>query len=96
MSFDTLNVNSTLLSPIKKMRLSKVDPSSYSKPENEVIEHIDLDWNIDFERHVVSGTATYSFKIIAASIETIVSICLFIELIWSANLFNFCDLFCFV
>lgn len=55
------------------MRLSKVDPSSYSTPENEVIKNIDLDWNIDFERHVVSGTATYTFEILAASIETIVS-----------------------
>lgn len=55
------------------MRLSKVDPSSYSTPENEVIENIDLDWNINFERRVVSGTATYTFKIIAESIETIVS-----------------------
>lgn len=55
------------------MRLSKVDPSSYSTPENEIIKNIDLDWNIDFERHVVNGTATYTFEIIAASIETIVS-----------------------
>lgn len=55
------------------MRLSKIDPSSYSTPENEVIQNIDLDWNIDFERHVVNGTATYTFKIIAKSIETIVS-----------------------
>lgn len=55
------------------MRLSKVDPSSYSTPENEIITNIDLAWNIDFERHVVSGTATYTFKILAASIETIVS-----------------------
>lgn len=55
------------------MRLSKIDPSSYSTPENEVIENIDLNWHIDFERHVVSGTATYTFKILAESIETIVS-----------------------
>lgn len=55
------------------MRLSKVDPSSYSSPEKEIIKNIDLDWNIDFDRHVVNGTATYTFKILAASIETIVS-----------------------
>lgn len=60
------------------MRLSKVDPSSYSTPENEVIQNIDLDWNIDFERHVVHGTATYAFKIIAESIETIVSLIFFL------------------
>lgn len=55
------------------MRLSKGDPNSYSTPENEVIKNIDLDWNVDFERQVVSGTATYTFEIIAPTIETIVS-----------------------
>lgn len=64
------------------MRLSKVDPSSYSTPENEIIKNIDLDWNIDFERHVVNGTATYTFEIIAASIETIVSLIFHIQLTW--------------
>lgn len=56
------------------MRLSTVDPCSYSTPETEVIEHIDLDWFIDFERHVIGGKATYLFKIVSESVETIVSL----------------------
>lgn len=71
------------------MRLSKVDPSSYSTPENEVIQNIDLDWNIDFERHVVNGTATYTFKIIAESIEQIVSDFFIYLFTRQANLIDF-------
>lgn len=55
------------------MRLSNNDPSSYSTPETEIIHHVDLDWTVDFEKKVVKGTAELHFKILAKSIEQIVS-----------------------
>ncbi|XP_037041873.1 leukotriene A-4 hydrolase isoform X2 [Bradysia coprophila] len=70
-SISSVNYHRNLQPSTVRMRLSKVDPSSYSTPEDEVIKNIDLEWNIDFERHVVSGTAVYTIKILAASVETI-------------------------
>lgn len=57
-----------------KMRLSSVDPNSYSTPENEIIQHVDLDWTVDFDKKILKGNALLKFKIIAKSIKTIVSI----------------------
>jgi leukotriene-A4 hydrolase len=54
-------------------RLGKIDPSSYSQPELVKIEHVDLDWSVDFDNHVLRGSAVLHFKILAKSIENIVS-----------------------
>jgi hypothetical protein len=59
--------------PAKLTRLGKIDPSSYSQPEFLKIEHVDLDWTVDFDNHVLLGSAVLHFKILAKSIETIVS-----------------------
>jgi leukotriene-A4 hydrolase len=51
--------------------MGKVDPSSYSQPELIKIQHVDIDWTVDFENHVLSGSALLYFDIIAESIEDI-------------------------
>ena len=54
-------------------RLSANDPSSYSTPETEIITHVNLDWTVNFEEKILGGTAELHFKILASSIEKIVS-----------------------
>lgn len=56
-----------------KMRLSKIDPNSYSNPEEAIIDHIDLDWSVDFFKKILKGSAKLSFKILIKSIQEIVS-----------------------
>uniref|UniRef100_U5EZH8 Leukotriene A(4) hydrolase n=1 Tax=Corethrella appendiculata TaxID=1370023 RepID=U5EZH8_9DIPT len=53
------------------MRLSKIDPNSFSNPEDVVIKHIDLIWNVNFDKKTLSGVATIHFDILAQSIEKI-------------------------
>ncbi|XP_072942485.1 leukotriene A-4 hydrolase isoform X1 [Epargyreus clarus] len=43
--------------------LSPMDPSSYSRPELAVIEHVNLEFNIDFEKQVLYGVAVLNFKV---------------------------------
>jgi leukotriene-A4 hydrolase len=54
-------------------RLSTVDPSSYSQPEFVKIQHVDLDWNVNFTEKNLAGSATIQFLILAKFIEEIVS-----------------------
>ena len=44
-----------------KMNIQR-DPHSYSKPEEAVIKHIDLDLEVNFEQKELSGTAEIKFK----------------------------------
>lgn len=55
------------------MRLSKIDPNSYSNSEDVVTQHVDLDWTVDFTKQTLKGSAKLNFKILAKSIEHIVS-----------------------
>lgn len=55
------------------MRLSKIDPNSYSNPEEAIIDHINLDWSVDFSKKILKGSASLNFKILKKSIEEIVS-----------------------
>lgn len=54
------------------MRLG-LDPSSYSQPDLVKVQHIDLDWSVNFNESVLVGTATIKFLILAKFIEEIVS-----------------------
>lgn len=54
------------------MRLGP-DPSSYAQPDLVKIQHIDLDWSVNFGESVLNGTATIKFLILAKFIEEIVS-----------------------
>lgn len=54
------------------MRLG-LDPSSYAQPELVKVQHIDLDWSVNFSENVIAGTATIRFLILAKFIEEIVS-----------------------
>lgn len=54
------------------MRLGP-DPSSYSRPDLVKVQHIDLDWTVNFSDSVLAGTATIQFLILAKFIDEIVS-----------------------
>lgn len=54
------------------MRLGP-DPSSFAQPDLVKVNHIDLDWNVNFSESVLSGTATIKFIILTKFIEEIVS-----------------------
>lgn len=41
--------------------------------ENVVTKHIDLFWNVDFNKQTISGEAILHFEIVAREIERIVS-----------------------
>lgn len=60
---------------VEKMgRLGKVDPNSYAEPEKIFLQHADLDWEIDFNRKIISGSVTLKFKILSEEgVENIVS-----------------------
>ncbi|XP_045778042.1 leukotriene A-4 hydrolase [Maniola jurtina] len=44
--------------------LSPLDPSSFSRPEFAIIKHIDLTYNVDFEKKVLHGTALYNIQVL--------------------------------
>lgn len=39
------------------MALSPSDPNSYSLPEEAVVTHVHLDWDVDFDKKVLAGHA---------------------------------------
>lgn len=54
------------------MRLG-TDPSSFAQINDVKIQHIDLDWKVNFKDNVLSGSATIKFLIVAKFMEEIVS-----------------------
>uniref|UniRef100_A0A182YMS6 Peptidase M1 leukotriene A4 hydrolase/aminopeptidase C-terminal domain-containing protein n=1 Tax=Anopheles stephensi TaxID=30069 RepID=A0A182YMS6_ANOST len=60
-----------LYRPITTMRLSPLDPSSYSNAHELIIRHVDLDWTVNFDKSTISGTATLNFKLIKKDLEEI-------------------------
>ncbi|XP_034835257.1 leukotriene A-4 hydrolase [Maniola hyperantus] len=44
--------------------LSPLDPSSFSRPEFAIIKHIDLTYDVDFEKKVLYGTALYNIQVL--------------------------------
>uniref|UniRef100_A0A6B2E589 Putative bifunctional leukotriene a4 hydrolase/aminopeptidase lta4h n=1 Tax=Phlebotomus kandelakii TaxID=1109342 RepID=A0A6B2E589_9DIPT len=53
------------------MRLSAVDPSSFSNADEVITKHVNLDWTVDFQRSVLAGSAEISMKILASEIDQI-------------------------
>ncbi|XP_042225073.1 leukotriene A-4 hydrolase-like isoform X1 [Homarus americanus] len=43
-------------------RLSPADPNSYSRPDQVVVSSLHLNWDVDFSRKIVSGTATLTVE----------------------------------
>ncbi|HMG16058.1 MAG TPA: hypothetical protein VK590_11460, partial [Saprospiraceae bacterium] len=39
------------------------DPHSFSKPEDAVVKHLDLDILVDFESHVIGGIASWDIDV---------------------------------
>ncbi|XP_049285398.1 leukotriene A-4 hydrolase isoform X1 [Anopheles funestus] len=60
-----------LYRPIITMRLSPLDPSSYSNAHELIIRHVDLDWTVNFDKSTISGTATLHFKLTKQDLEEI-------------------------
>ncbi|KAM3963295.1 leukotriene A-4 hydrolase-like [Aphomia sociella] len=54
--------------------LSPLDPSSYSKPDLAVIKHVSLDWNVDFEKKVLDGSAVLNFEVLQNVREVILDV----------------------
>jgi len=42
---------------------TSIDPHSYSKPEDAIVKHLDLNLNVDFDKKIISGTATIDVEI---------------------------------
>ena len=42
--------------------LSTCDPCSFSRPDVCIVQHIDLDLEVDFEKRVIAGTARLSVE----------------------------------
>ncbi|XP_053690586.1 leukotriene A-4 hydrolase [Sabethes cyaneus] len=53
------------------MRLSPIDPSSYSNAHELIIYHVDLDWKVNFDKSTLSGSATLHFKTVRNDVEEI-------------------------
>uniref|UniRef100_A0A1L8DPB1 Putative aminopeptidase n=1 Tax=Nyssomyia neivai TaxID=330878 RepID=A0A1L8DPB1_9DIPT len=53
------------------MRLSAVDPSSFSNADEVITTHINLDWRVDFPRNVIAASAAISMKILSKQIDQI-------------------------
>ncbi|KFB46576.1 AGAP009907-PA-like protein [Anopheles sinensis] len=58
-------------SSITTMRLSPLDPSSYSNAHELIIRHVDLDWTVNFDKSTISGTATLHFKLLKSELQEI-------------------------
>lgn len=52
--------------------LSPSDPSSYSRPEDCRLTHLDLDVDVDFQRHVLSGFAHWTVEKQKDGVDTVV------------------------
>jgi leukotriene-A4 hydrolase len=55
----TMNHSETTTAPEMVAR----DPHSFSKPDEAVIKHLDLNLNVDFDKKILSGSATINFEI---------------------------------
>ncbi|CAK1552982.1 unnamed protein product [Leptosia nina] len=53
------------------MGLSPLDPSSYSRPEQAVVKHVDLKLNVDFDNRQLSGEALLTVNVLD-SIEELI------------------------
>ncbi|XP_058449889.1 leukotriene A-4 hydrolase [Malaya genurostris] len=53
------------------MRLSPIDPCSYSNAHELIIHHVELDWKIDFEKSTISGKVLLYFKTLKDDVEEI-------------------------
>lgn len=53
------------------MRLSPLDPSSYSNTDELTLYHVDIDWTVSFEKSTLSGSALLHFKTLKHDLEEI-------------------------
>jgi hypothetical protein len=60
--------------------LSATDPTSFSNPDKVVVTHIDLDLEVDFDRHVLAGEVNLSLNKLVDGVDTVVRmLSIFIE-----------------
>ena len=48
----------------KSLRYNEVDTTSLSNCLDCVSTHIDINWKVDFEKHVLKGSATHTIKVL--------------------------------
>ncbi|XP_061384257.1 leukotriene A-4 hydrolase isoform X3 [Danaus plexippus] len=44
--------------------LSPLDPSSFSRPEQAIIKHVDLSYDVDFEKKVLNGVSVLTIEVL--------------------------------
>ncbi|CAG9563858.1 unnamed protein product [Danaus chrysippus] len=44
--------------------LSPLDPSSFSRPEQAIIKHVDLSYDVDFDKKVLNGVAVLTIEVL--------------------------------
>lgn len=57
---------------MSKKGLSPTDPSSYSRPEDCKLTHLDLNVDVDFNKQIVSGFAHWTVERQKDGIDTVV------------------------
>lgn len=64
MSCNDVKNNSTKVESIKVIKTDKyaTDTHSFAKPNEAVAKHLDLDLNVDFNKKIISGKATYQIE----------------------------------
>jgi len=55
----------------KQMEKVTQDPHSYARPQEAVIQHLNLDLNVDFDKHILKGFAEYELQTAADAREVI-------------------------
>lgn len=53
--------------------LSATDPTSFSNPDEVIVTNIDLDLEIDFAKHTLTGCVHLSLEKVVQSVDTVVS-----------------------
>ena len=48
------------------------DPTSQSNFASIVTEHVAFDWTVDFEKKVISGSATHTLRAVDDGVEEVV------------------------
>jgi len=51
--------------------MNAIDPHSFARPDEAIIKHLDLDINVDFEKKIISGKATYDIDVKAGASKII-------------------------
>ena len=54
-----------------KNAYSCIDPSSCANPDEAIVSHIHLDWQLDFEAQLISGSALLTVKVVLENVTDV-------------------------